>query len=125
MLGLILRPVWQAQETTCLSTEEMLAEIKKTNESGNLDEDCTVGSADVTALYPSIDVAFAAEKGCEMFVESEVEIEEVDTRELGLYLALNRTRDQLRMKGLDEYCPERKTNRGGHQRLRAVHKVRK
>ena len=112
MLGLILRPVWQAQETTCLSTEEMLAEIKKTNESGDLDEDCTVGSADVTALYPSIDVAFAAEKVCEMFIESEVEVEEVDTRELGLYLALNRTRAQLRMKGLDEYCPERKTNRG-------------
>ena len=112
MLGLILRPVWQEIDTSCLSTEEMLATIKNVNESGVLDEICTVGSADVTALYPSIDVEFAAEKVCEMFMKSEVKIAEVDTKELGLYLALNKTPTQLEQRGLNEYCPTRKTNRG-------------
>lgn len=67
---MILRPVWQEAETVCQSTEEMLAAIKKLNESGELDADCTIGSADVKALYPSIDVNLAAEKVAEIFLET-------------------------------------------------------
>ena len=111
-LGLLLRPVWQEKETSCLSTEEMLAAIQSVNESGRLDERCTVGSADVTALYPSIDVEIAATKVNEMFVKSGVEVADVDTRELGLYLALNRTRPQLAEAGIAERCPTRRTNKG-------------
>ena len=47
-----------------------------------------------------------------MFISSEIDVAEVDTRELGLYLALNRTEAQLKAKGLREYCPSRKTNTG-------------
>ena len=90
----------------------MLAAIRSVNESGVLDERCTVGSADVTALYPSIDVEFAAKKVCEVFMDSEVKVAEVDTKELGLYLALNKTNAQLEECGLAEYCPTRKTKRG-------------
>ena len=42
-LGLFLRPVWQEKETTCLSTEEMLASMEEVNNSGDLDDDCIVG----------------------------------------------------------------------------------
>ena len=112
MLGFFLRPVWQEQNTTCMSTEEMLAAIEEANNSGRIDEDCIVGSADVKSLYPSLDIDFAAEKVGEMFLESGIDAEVTNTKELGLYLALNRTRDQLRRKGLADYCPERKTNRG-------------
>ena len=111
-LGMLLRPVWQEKETSCLSTEEMLAAIQSVNESGRLDERCTVGSADVTALYPSIDIEIAATKVSEMFFKSGVEVADVDTRELGLYLALNRTRAQLEEAGIAECCPTRRTNRG-------------
>ena len=95
----------------------MLSSIRDINESGRMDERCTVGSADVTALYPSIDVDFAAERVCEVFLDSEVNVAEVDTDELGLYLALNRTEEQLKESGLDEYCPVRKTNRGRPPRI--------
>ena len=113
-LGLILRPVWQEAETVCQSTEEMLAAIKKLNESGELDADCTIGSADVKALYPSIDVNLAAEKVAEVFLESGVEVDEssIDKRELGLYLSLNRTPMQLEALGIHQYCPKRKHKRG-------------
>ena len=37
-----------------------------------------VGSADVTALYPSIDIEFAAAKVGDMFVESGIEVADVD-----------------------------------------------
>ena len=47
-----------------------------------------------------------------MFLKSGIEVPEVDTGELGLYLALNRTPEQLREKGLHEYCPKRKSNVG-------------
>ena len=59
---------------------------------------CAIGSADVKALYPSIDIDFACEKVAEMYMSSNVEVDEdsVDKRELGLYLALNRPPTQLR-----------------------------
>ena len=64
------------------------------------------------ALYPSIDVEIASAIVSEMFIESDVQIADVDTRELGLYLSLNRTRAQLTACGLAQYCPKRKSNRG-------------
>ena len=35
--------------------------IRNLNESGTLDEDVTIGSADVKALHPNIDFDFAAD----------------------------------------------------------------
>ena len=67
-----------------MSTEEMLAAMEEANCSDRLDETCTVGSTDVKALYPSLDISFAAEKVGEMFYQSGIEVEVVDTKELGL-----------------------------------------
>ena len=113
-LGLILRPVWQETETACQSTEELLAAVNDLNKSGQLDHMCTIGSADVKALYPSIDVDFTCEKVAEMYMSSSVEVDEdsVDKRELGLYLALNRPPTALRALGIQRYCPTRKSRRG-------------
>ena len=113
-LGLILRPVWQETETVCQSTEEMLAAINDLNDSGQLDHMCTIGSEDVRALYPSIDIDFTCEKVAETFMSSNVNVDEdsVNKRELGLYLALNRTPTQLLALGIQRYCPTRKNRRG-------------
>ena len=113
-MGLILRPVWQECETVCQSSEELLAAVRELNESGKLDERCTVGSADVKALYPSLDIDFTSEKVAEMFVESAVSVNEnsVDKKELGLYLALNRTPGELQELGLQQYCQKRKFKKG-------------
>ena len=54
---------------------------------------CTGGSAYVT----SIDIDFASEKKGEMFLSSEVEVDDgsIDKRECGVYLALQRSPAQL------------------------------
>ena len=66
----------------------------------------------MTALYSSIDIEIAATKVSEMFVKSGVEVADIDTRELGLYLALNRTRVQFVEAGIAEYFPTRRTHKG-------------
>ena len=41
-----------------------------------LDVDCTIWSADVEALYPSINLNLAAEEVAEIFLENGVEMDE-------------------------------------------------
>ena len=112
LLGYFLRPVWQESKTACSGTEGMLAELERVNESGELDDSCTLGSLDVKALYPSLDVTFTSKIVGEMFYKSGVNIASVNHKELGLYLALNRTPAQLRGKGLLNFCPQRKYTKG-------------
>ena len=50
----------------CLSTEEMLPEIKRVNNS-NPTTPVVIGSADVKALYASLDIDFIIDKVCEVF----------------------------------------------------------
>ena len=90
----------------------MLANFEAVNKQGVLDKHCTIGSLDVKSLYPSLDVKFASAVVGEMFLESRVEVPEVDVQELGLYLAINRTQRQLADKGVLTFCPTRKHPRG-------------
>ena len=46
-----------------------------------------VGSMDVEALYPSIDVDFTVEKVYKGLHDSDINIEGIDYMELGLYLS--------------------------------------
>ena len=91
-----------------------MAAITEVNESGELDNRCIIGSADVKALYPSIDVDFASEKVAEMFMESKVSVNKnsIDKQELGLYLALNRTPPELEALGLKRFCQTRLKRKG-------------
>ena len=56
-----------------------------------------VGSLDVKALYPNLDIPYAAEKIAQEFYESSIEIldESVDTFQLGLYLVLTCSEEEL------------------------------
>ena len=71
-----------------------------------------VGSADVKALYPSLDVGFTVDQVCEVFYGSEVRVEGVNVEELGLYLSVSLKEDDLMEAGIAQYCPTRKSNRG-------------
>ena len=108
---MILTEVYTNEETVCSSTEELLAEVERINES-DIDETFIIGSMDVEALYPSLDIPFTIEKVCELFHESDIQIEEIDYKELGLYLSLTHTDQQLREKGLYEACAKRRFHRG-------------
>ena len=93
------------QETACSSTEEVLAAFNEVNKSSVLDQQCVIGSLDVKALYPSLDVPYVSRVVADMFLSSNVSVPSVNTKELGLYLALNRTPKELRDLGLADFCP--------------------
>ena len=71
-----------------------------------------IGSLDVKALYPSLDIDATAEIVIEMFVESEFQVEGIDYSELGLYLAINSMRPELNEINIAEFCPTRKYKTG-------------
>ena len=77
-----------------------------------------VGSLDVKALYPSIDIQAAAKVMTELYIEGNYEIEGADHKEIGLYLALNKTSEELQKEGLQEYCPKRKYTKGAHPKMK-------
>ena len=66
------------EPTVCDSTEDMLAVVKNANDSGRIVPNTVVGSLDVKALYPSLDLEFTIEKVTEEFYSSKVKIEGVD-----------------------------------------------
>ena len=111
LLSVILTDVYTKEETVCLSTEELLTEVDKLNEEG-IGEDLVIGSFDVEALYPSLDVDFTVDRVCELFLSSDVDIDGIDYKELSLYLSLNKDDQQLRDIGMHQYCPRRRFNRG-------------
>ena len=113
LLSTLLGQVWKSEDahSIYMNTEEMLAEIETIN--------CKqpyisliIGSIDVKALYPSLDVPFTIEEVCEVFHDSNIKIDDVSCEEVGLYLSLNRTNDGLKELGLEGMCPKRKTMRG-------------
>ena len=104
----ILKEVTDKEPTVCDSTEDMMANIKEANDSRKIKKGTVIGSLDVKALYPSLDLDFTIEKAAEEFHESGVEIEGIDYEELGLYLSLHKDVEYLREKEIDQHCPKRK-----------------
>ena len=90
VMNLIVGEVWKNNnDSVCLSTEEMLAEI------------------DVKALYPSLDIDFIVAKVCEDIFESFLNFEGLWYEEIALYVAIHRTPEDLRALQIDEICPTR------------------
>ena len=79
LMSMMLRDVYIGERTVCASTEELLAEVSRLNQEG-IDSTYIVGSMDVEALYPSLDIDFTVEKVCEVLYDSRVNIEGVDTK---------------------------------------------
>ena len=112
LISSILREMIDEEPTQCENTEDMLAAFQELNESGNIDDDTVILSADVVALYPSLNIDFTTDKVCEMFYESNIDIKGVDYEEVGLYLSLTRTTEDIEQLGLQDYCPTRKHKKG-------------
>ena len=93
------------------STEEMIAVMKMAN-NVQVDNDLVVGSADVKALYPSLDIDFTIENVCDVFFESDVQVKGVDYEEVGLYLAINTEPEVLQRSNIADVCLTRKFKRG-------------
>jgi hypothetical protein len=113
----VLKEITDKEPTVCDSTEDMIAEIREANNSGRIGRRTVVGSLDVKALYPSLDLDFTIEKVTEEFHRSEVKIEGVDYEELGLYLSLHRSEAYLHEKGIEDHCPKRKNKVGAPPKI--------
>ena len=116
LISMLLSDVYKGEKTVCSSTEELLAEVKRVNEEG-LDGTDVIGSMDVEALYPSLDIDFTIDKVCELLYESSVEYEGLNLKELGLYLSLVMNDNELQEKEIHTGCPTRQHRRGPRPNL--------
>ena len=113
---MILKEMKHKDEHACESTEGVMAAIETVNLEQRVESDnkMLVGSQDVKALYPSLNIPFAAKTIGDEYVKSNVEFERdsVDVFELGLYLALTVDNNTLAADGLKDYCPTRNNTLG-------------
>ena len=77
-----------------------------------LPPDTVVGSLDVKALYPSIDIEHTANIVEMAYNNNDYEVINTNTEEIGLYLAVNLSTQELQNAGLSDYCPTRKHKTG-------------
>ena len=105
-LSSFLRPLIKRAPENCDSTEDLLSCIKSCNETKDL-ETSIIGSMDVAALCPSIDIDVSIDKCIELMIEDSQKYDNVDVRELGLFLALTATKTELQAHRLHKYCPTR------------------
>ena len=111
LISKIIRPIWQEEESISTNTEEVMAAVHDINKE-NIETELLVGSADVRALYPSLDINHTAEIVAQTFYESKYEMEETDSKEIGLYLAINMTTEEIEKEKLTKYCPKRRSKYG-------------
>ena len=107
LLSLILKELIPYNETHCDSTEDLLAEIEKVNTSNNVNSRWKVGSLDIEALYPSLDIPKCADVITKMMYESEIQILNIKWKDVMLYIRFMWNDDQIRLNGLWEYSPRR------------------
>ena len=77
-----------------------------------MNERHVVGSLDIEALYPSLDIEKCAGIVNEKLYESEITFANLQWKEIMLYLRFMLTDKQLRDKGLYIHAPKRKSRRG-------------
>ena len=88
----------------------MLWRINECNRECDL-HDYMVGSFDVNALYPSIDVDFSIAKCMELILEEEFQFKNIDELEIGLYLSIMIDKDDRIKEGIYDFCPTRGVGR--------------
>ena len=96
-------------ENECESGEDMKAAFEKFN---NLDKktrmECENVSMDVKALYPSMRWDLIVTAVRMMIENSELEIQNVDYHEVGKYLSIMMTEEEIITEGLVHVVPKRK-----------------
>ena len=96
-------------ETECRSGEEMKAAFEKFNkeEDEECKKNCKVISMDVRALYPSMEWNEIEKAIRELVETSEKQVEEVDWNELGKYLAVMMTEQEIKKEKIKTAIPRR------------------
>ena len=93
-LSSIIKPFINEAEEPCNSTEDLLYRISTCNRENDV-KYCIIGSFDVKALYPSIDIEFAVKKCEELMMISNINLDNFDITEVGLYLEIVMSKAKL------------------------------
>ena len=112
ILCLLLSPLILEEGTHCWATDDLIAEFEKVNEEGSVDEDCVIGSLDVDALYPFLDIDRCARVVAGKLFDSDLRFEKLNWREIALYLRFHLSDEEISAEGLEGVCPRRKTHLG-------------
>ena len=97
--------------TQCESTDDLLAEFEKVNKERDADKNWVIGSLDVVALYPSLNVERCAKVVREALFESELEFKNLQWKEIALYLRYHLGHREIMAEGLGWICPRRRNDR--------------
>ena len=109
LLCLIGENLLDNEPTHCDSTINLLEEIDKLNKSGQVNKELIIGSLDVNALYPSLDIKTCAKVFRDKLFESKMSFPGLSWKDCGLYLRFHMDEEDLIREGIVEYCPRRRT----------------
>ena len=113
LLCQVLRPMVSESKTHCESTEDLISAIEELNNGETpVDKNWIVGSLDIEALYPSLDVAICAEIAGNELYASAIQFNNLQWKEIVLYLRFMLSDDEICDKGLEKYSPQRQSRRG-------------
>ena len=108
ILCLILKELIPDQESEINASDELLRSIEIVNE-GNVEPDWIVGSLDVAALYPSLDIPICAKVISDKLFNSELTFLNLNWKEIALYIRYHLTNDDVIPGNTGAYLPKRKT----------------
>ena len=103
-----------SEEVIC--SEDLLSHMDKLAEQMQDEEEPTggmcVGSLDVKALYPSLDIPICAEIAKQRLIGGDLKFDGVCYKTATHYLALNMTQEEVTRNGLGEVVPMRRHKNG-------------
>ena len=111
LLCKVLKELIPTEETHCDSTEDLLAELEMANKE-DVKESWVVGSLDVEALYPSLDIPRCSKVVSEKLMESPITIKGIEWKEVALYLKYHLTDEELHTTNIARFIPTRKFRHG-------------
>ena len=94
LICMLLRDVTDNEPAECENTEDLIAKLNEVNING-VHEDAIIGSLDVKALFPSLNIDHTIEIVGQEFENSKTEIEGINFKEVVLYIALNKTQEEI------------------------------
>ena len=110
----ILKPLVRESATHCDSTQGLLQDINELNddEDLHLSDKHVVGSLDIEALYPSLDIEKCASVVGEKLYRSVILFKDLQWEEIMLYLRYMMTDEELQSRQMYVYAPKRRRRRG-------------
>ena len=112
ILCLIGSNLIEGEDTNCDSTITLLNEIERVNRSGKVRGDTIIGSLDIDALYPSLNIDVCARVFRDKLFHSTLVFPGLSWKDVALYLKYNISEEELVAESIFQYCPKKRTPSG-------------